>query len=175
MNQVADHFSQFLILKKLSVTHKDVAYYQYDYFNFNRDHFISDFSKINWFEKGQFVDVNDKFSNFHNKVSKCVREHVPLVKLSHRKLSLHSKPWINARIEHMMPKRDKYLRKFNRTKSLDMEYLYKKFRNKIVSEIRKSKNDYYSQYFTEHKSNMEMPWSGICSIINFKSKVGTSI
>ena len=56
-----------------------------------------------------------------------------------------------------------------------MEYLYKKFRNKIDSEIRKSKNDYYSQYFTEHKSNMEMLWSGIRSIINFKSKVGTSI
>ena len=56
-----------------------------------------------------------------------------------------------------------------------MEYLYKKFRNKIVCEIRKSKNDYYSQYFTEHKSDMKMLWSGIRSIINFKSNVGTSI
>ena len=56
----------------------------------------------------------------------------------------------------MMAKRDKYLWKFNRTKSLDMEYFYKKFRNKIVCEIRKSKNDYYSQSFTEHKSNMKM-------------------
>ena len=163
------------------MTHKDTAYYHclynayYDYSNFNRDYFISDFSKINWFEKGQFVDVNDKFSNFHNKVSKWIREHVPLVKLSRKKLSLRSKPWINVRIEHMMAKREKYLRKFNRTKSLDMEYLYKKFRNKIVCEIRKSKNDYYSQYFTEHKSNMKMLWSGIRSIINFKSNVGTSI
>ena len=90
LNQVADHFSQFLILKQLSVTHKGTAYYQYDYSNFNRDHFISDFSKINWFEKGQFVDVS--FLIFHNKVSKCVREYVPLVKLSRRKLSLRSKP-----------------------------------------------------------------------------------
>ena len=33
----------------------------------------------------------------------------------------------------------KYLRRFNKTHSLDMEYLYKKFRNKVVTEIRKSK------------------------------------
>ena len=75
----------------------------------------------------------------------------------------------------MMAKRDKYLKKFNRTKGLDMEYLYKKFRNKVVSEIMKSKNDYYSQYFTKHKTNMNMLWSGIRSIVNFKSNVGCSI
>ena len=66
-------------------------------------------------------------------MSKCVRNHVPLTKLGHKKISLRSKPWISMRIEQMMAKREKYLRKFNRTKSLDMEYLYKKFRNKIVS------------------------------------------
>ena len=29
LNQIADHFSQFLILRKLSVTHKDIAFYQH--------------------------------------------------------------------------------------------------------------------------------------------------
>ena len=53
--------------------------------------------------------------------------------------------------------------------------MYKKFRNKVVSEIRKSKNDYYSQHFARHKSNMKMLWSGICSIINVTSNVGISI
>ena len=56
-----------------------------------------------------------------------------------------------------------------------MEYLYKKFRNKVVSEIRKSRNDYYSQYLAKHKSNMKMLWSGIRSIINVKSNVGIGI
>ena len=74
-----------------------------------------------------------------------------------------------------MAKRDKYLRKFNRTKNLDLEYLYKKFKNKVVSEIHGSKNDYYEQYFTKHKSNMKMLWSGIHSIINCKSNVGSNI
>ena len=75
----------------------------------------------------------------------------------------------------MMTKRDKYLRKFNRTKNLDMEYLCKKFRNKVVSEILGSKKDYYEQYFTKHKSNNKMLWSGIRSIINCKSNAGSNI
>ena len=75
----------------------------------------------------------------------------------------------------MMAKRDKYLRKLNRTHNLDVEYLYKKFRNKVVSEIRKSKNEYYAEYFTKHKTNMKMLWSGIRSIINSKSNIGSII
>ena len=65
--------------------------------------------------------------------------------------------WITVRIESMMAKRDRYLRKFNRTHSLhvDMEYLYKKFRNKVVSEVRKSKNQCYAEYFSKHKTNMK--------------------
>ena len=47
----------------------------------------------------------------------------------------------------MIAKRDKYLRRFEKTHSLDMEYLYKKFRNKVVTEIRISKKDYYADYF----------------------------
>ena len=56
-----------------------------------------------------------------------------------------------------------------------MEYLYKKFRNKVVTEIRKSKNDYYANYFIKHKTNMKMLWSGIRSIVKSKSNAGSSI
>ena len=177
LNQIADHFSQFFILRKINANYKNSAYHQYDYSNFNKDNFLTDFSKIDWSDSDSIGDthVNKKFFNFQNKVSKCVREHVPPIKLSRKKLSLRSKPWITPKIEYMMAKRDKYLRTFNITKNLDMEYLYKKFRNKVVSEICGSKNGYYEQYFTKHKSNMKMLWSGIRSIINCKSNVGSNI
>ena len=48
--------------------------------------------------------------------------------------------------------------------------LNKKFRNRVVSEIRSSKIHYYNYYFVEHQSNMKMLWTGIRSIINIKSK-----
>ena len=67
----------------------------------------------------------------------------------------------------MMAKRGKYLRKFHRTHSLDMEYLYKSLGIKLYL--------YYAEYFTNHKTNMKMLWSGIRSIINFKSDIASNI
>ena len=74
-----------------------------------------------------------------------------------------------------MAKRDKYLNKFHKTHNLDTEYLYKKFRNKVVFETRKSRNDYYNNYFNTHKNNMKKLWYGIRSIINVSSKSGYCI
>ena len=78
LNQLADHFSQFLILKKLNIIHKDSAFYKYDYSGFDKDNFVSDFTKINWNENKNITiypeDVNVKFYNFYDKVSICVKK-----------------------------------------------------------------------------------------------------
>ena len=56
-----------------------------------------------------------------------------------------------------------------------MGYLYKKFKNQVVSEIGKSKNEDYAEYFAKHKTNMKMLWSDIRSIIHSISNMGSSI
>ena len=153
-----------------------VTFFSVHFSKFDKDKFISDFSNICWDEeKNISTDVDTKFSIFHEKVTDCVRSHVPLRKLSRKQLSLQSNPWISARLKNMIAKRDKYFRRFNKTHSLDMEYLYKKFRNKVVTEIRKRKNDYYADYFTKHKTNMKMLWSGIRSIVNSNTNAGSNI
>ena len=82
INQLAGHFSQFLIMKKIPVAYKDATYCKYDYSKFNKDKFVSDFSKICCDEdKNTPTDVNTKFSIFHEKLTDCVRGHVPLRKL----------------------------------------------------------------------------------------------
>ena len=73
-------------------------------------------------------------------------------------------------IQNMMLKRDRYLRKFNRSGSRDMEHLYKKFRDKVVPEIRENKIEYYNRCFTVHNRNIKKKWSGIGSVINMKKK-----
>ena len=66
-----------------------------------------------------------------------------------------------------MKYRDKLMRKLNKKFTLDNEY--KKFRTRVVSELRTSRTNYHNQYFTEHKNNMKMLWTGIRSIINVKN------
>ena len=63
---------------------------------------------------------------------------------------------------------DKLLRKLNRKFTHNNDYLYKKFRNRVVSELRSSKIENFNQYLAEHKSSMEMLWTGIKAIINIK-------
>ena len=106
---------------------------------------------------------------FYDTVPSYVDNHVPVKKINKKDLKLHSKPWVNPKIQQLIKYRDKLLRKLNRNFSQNAEYLYKKFRNRIVSELRSSKIKYYNQYFTDHKSNMKKLWSGIKSIINIKN------
>ena len=84
-------------------------------------------------------------------------------------LKLHSKPWVNPKIQRLIKYHDKLHRKLNRNFSYNTEYLYKKFMNGVVNELRSCKINYYNQYFTDYKSNMKKLWSGIKSIINIKT------
>ena len=72
-----------------------------------------------------------------------------------------------------MTKKDKYLRKFNRTHSLDIEYQNKKFRNKIVSETNTKKYCFSwenkaskQELSTENLSNPYLSKLAQCSWIN---------
>ena len=66
-------------MKKIPVAQKDATYCKYDYSKFDKYKFVSDFSKICLDEdKNIFADVDTKFSIFHEKVTDCVRSHVPL-------------------------------------------------------------------------------------------------
>ena len=50
------------------------------------------------------------------------------------------------------------------------KYLYSKFRNRVVSEQRKSRIRYFQNYFDKNTTNMKMLWTGIRSMVNMKVK-----
>ena len=50
-----------------------------------------------------------------------------------------------------------------------MNTFTKKFRNRVVNELRTSKVDHYKKYFTECRDNIKMLWNGIRSIINVQN------
>ena len=47
---IADHFAQFLIMKKFHVHGKSNCYFTYDYSKVVKDKFIYDFSLLDWSE-----------------------------------------------------------------------------------------------------------------------------
>ena len=90
--------------------------------------------------------------------------------MNKKDLKLHEKSWITVKIRMLIKYRDRLLRKLNKNYSQNGEYLYKKFRNSVVSELRSSRANYYNKCFSEHHSNMKMLWTGIRSIVNIKNR-----
>ena len=45
---IADHFAQFLIVKKFHVSIKSNRYFTYDYSKFGKEKFIHDFALLDW-------------------------------------------------------------------------------------------------------------------------------
>ena len=126
INQIADHFAQFLLLKRININYKNTNLYHYNYSNFNKENFVEEFSNINWKKLENDEDhVDSEFTFFYDELSRCVKTHAPLTRVSPRALSFRNKPWITARIQRTMSKRDKYLRKFRKTKSCDVEIFTK--------------------------------------------------
>ena len=83
----------------------------------------------------------------YQKVYTAVIEHAPLKKVNKKQVKLKTKPWVNRYIQKLIKYRNKLLRKLRKSHSKKTEELYKKFRNRVVSENRKSKIDYFNTYF----------------------------
>ena len=82
---------------------------------------------------------------------------------------------INQKIVKLIKYRDRLKRKFKRRPTIENEYLYKKFRNRVVNELKASRAAYHQRYFQSHKDNMKKLWSGIRSIINIKQNCGFQV
>ena len=175
LTQISDHFPQFLILRNsnISYTHSDT--FKYDYSAFNETNFIRDFDDIDKTYINEVSDANANYDKFLNDVTTLVSNHVPIKKFSKREVKFKTKPWINPGIQKMMKIRDQMLRKFKRTKSRNTLTVYKKFRNRVANELKKSRINYFQNYFTENSQNMKKLWSGIKSIISNKSSVSSRI
>ena len=167
---VADHFAQFLIIKKCHVSYKSCSYLVNDYSKFGKEKFIHDYSLINWSSLSDSnKSVNEHFNYFYKKTNDCINLHVQK-KVTKNMLKLQSKPWINSHVKKLMNYRDKLFNAMIKTPSPSNRYLYKKFRNRVVSEQRREKTRHFQNYFETHKTNIKMLWTGIKSIVNTKSK-----
>ena len=85
-------------------------------------------------------------------------------------------PWIsNKQIQKMIKIRDRIFKKLKNDKSLTNKTLYKKFRNRVATELKRSKIQYFQDYFSSNISNAKKLWSGIKSIISTKNQISNEI
>ncbi len=169
LTQIADHFPQFLTVKKVVSSNKTMSYYHHDYSKFDQERFLEDFNNLNFdYLNDNQSDINSKFNRFLAILEGIVEKHAPLKKLTKKDIKLQNKPWINSKIRKMIQLRDKLLKKLRKKPDPVVNLAYKKFRNRIASELKESKKSYYQNYFNVNSNNMKLLWSGIKSIISIK-------
>ena len=87
------------------------------------------------------LNTNGKFDLFYDQIDSVCKKHVPYRRLSKNEVKISSKPWITREIFAKMKYRDKLYSKLFKSKQPDphLHYLYKKFRNRIVKDLKDSK------------------------------------
>jgi hypothetical protein len=100
ISDISDHFSQFCIFHSFQKTPNASNVTMRDFSKYSEKRFIQDVSKINW--NLGIADTNknvdNKFSNFYNKLNEIINKHAPLRPISKRRLKQMNKPWITSGI-----------------------------------------------------------------------------
>ena len=162
VTSISDHYMQFC---KLDIFDTDDDKFKdrksiRNWRVFNKREFSDELSKIDWDSiLNTQLDTNQASNKFFNVITKLLDEMAPLRKLTKKEISLKQHPWISNGIITSMNKRNKLYKAFllekNCTERDQIHTTYKKYRNMIISLIRKSKRKYYSDFFTEHNSNIK--------------------
>ena len=100
---------------------------------------------------------------------------MPPIKCTNKESKLKVKPWINHRIQKMMEVRDRLLRKMKKKRNEANDRFYTTFQNCVVNDLKKSKKEYFQNYFVMNVKNMKKIWTGIKSKISQKSFAHSSI
>ena len=175
---ISDHLAQFLIMPRIdNRPPKKHNIQKRDFTNYDKTDLIGDIISINWHEvmSVELADTNHSFDMFYKKITDVLDTHVPLKKLNKKEMRIRAKPWITPDIIKSIKVRDKFLRKYIAAKELDyknrLHIHYKTLRNRIVSDIRKSKKEHFQKYFIDGANDIRKTWSGIKNIINIRTSV----
>ncbi|MCG7868140.1 MAG: endonuclease/exonuclease/phosphatase family protein [Candidatus Thiodiazotropha taylori] len=86
------------------------------------------------------IDESVKYitETIHEAASRSIPNNVVIIKQSDH-------PWVTCQIKQLIRKRKRYHKKFKNTSNLQYWAIYKKFRNKVVDELRKSKRNYFDK------------------------------
>ena len=172
---ISDHYAQFLIFPSLrSFNQNNIKKHTRSYKNLDSKKFKEELRSIKWATALANVnnDVNESLKKFLNLTNRLIDKYAPMKQVTKKQMKTQSKPWITKGILTSIRKKDKIHKKSlkakdqGRKEALNQEY--KIYKNLLTNITRKSKENYYKQYFKDNKNNLIKVWKGIKEIILIK-------
>ena len=112
-----------------------------------------------------------------NRVNVLLDEMAPVRKLTKKESSLQKCPWMTSGLLKSIKTGDTLHKKYTKEKvpekRASLHSKYKAFRNKTLTLLRQSKNNYYMNFFETNQKDMKTVWKEIRQIVNIKKKSGS--
>ena len=183
ITDISDQLTQFISIRHEGIPdieNCNTNICRRNYNKLNHDKFKEDFNKINWTNLFSVDNIDTAYDSFLDQVEKLIDKHIPIEKISKRKLKQQSKkPWVSndllKRIEHKnkLYQRAKVEQDENLKASLEKEVTI--LQKILKKDIRFEKDKYYQIFFKENKNNLIKVWKNIKNIINLKPKSKSNI
>ncbi len=172
ISKISDHMPNFIFCKNLRLkSKKDNRGFFRDYKNFDPESYIRDLKNQNLGTTINTVHgANEQYDLFHNNLLDTINKHVPLKPVTKKMYKQKLKPWVTKGILKSISIKNKYYKKFLKTKNLNFYKKYKCYRDLINHLIRKSKKNYYASYFEKFQKNSKKLCGGIKELINTDTK-----
>ena len=179
---ISDHYCQFSFCDIfMKIPPKNEIKFKRNYRNFKNEEFIEELCNINWNTTlDEAINVNDALNSFYYKIDSLLNIMAPIRKMTTNEQRLEQRPWITRGILKSMRVRDSLYKKLTNNKKNLLENKnisdkHKKYRNLIVTLLRKSKENYFRSYFERNKENVKKTWQGIKNILSISKKKVISI
>ena len=177
---ISDHLAQVLFIpsynKESNSANNTTNYIYRDLKNLNNENFIMDMLEIDWENELKLNnnDANFSLDKFIQILNNTLDKHAPYKTLSKTKLKSFSKPWITQGILKSIKIKNNLYKKYCKSKNdvskNALKLKFQNYRNLIKTLTRRSKNNYYYQYFKVNKKCLRKTWSGIKEIINLNNR-----
>ena len=177
--KISDHFTQFVFCDAFGkIPPKKEIKYKRNFKNFKNEEYIEELHKINWSILDHF-DTDNAFKALIHQHDSLLNVMAPLKRSTKRELRLEIRPWITKGILKSMKTRDSLYKKLTAKENLLNKQLtfenHRKYRNIIVTLLRRSKENYFQKFFEKNKADIKKTWKGIKNILSISKKKATYI
>ena len=166
---ISDHSLIYAIRKLVSPKSKSIMREVRDFKHFSDRDFDNDLSQVPWEIITTFSDPNECWCVWKSFFTEILDAHAPL---RYKRTKANAVPWMTTIIKNEIRNRDYHKKKAIKHNSKYRWEMYKKSRNKVTINIRKTKSEYFVNKIRDC-ANVKDPkksWSLINSLLGKNSK-----
>ncbi len=135
---------------------------------YSQESFKSDLRNCSWENIfNGFSDINDSWNSFKYHLTTIIDKHAPMTEKMVRGRDC---PWLTTEIKSKIKERDFFLRKVRKSEMTTDWLTYKKLRNTVTQDIRRSKANYNRSLFSENINSPTQFWNQIKKCYPTKEK-----